>query len=97
MAVAGRPPRSNYRLLISRSWLRPKAQLYAFGMQQSIPQFPLPLLKGEMEPLIDLNTVVHELYVRARFDLRLDYSLPPEPPLAEDDYQWASEHGIVDY
>ena len=42
MLVSGRPPRSNYRILISPSWLRPKAQLYAFGMLQHIPQFPLP-------------------------------------------------------
>ena len=50
-----------------------------------------------MEPLVDLNTVVHALYVRARFDLRLDYSLPPETSLADDDCQWASEHGFFSY
>jgi Protein of unknown function (DUF4058) len=33
----------------------------------------------------------HELYRRARFDLRLDYTQPPVPPLAEADRAWAQE------
>lgn len=39
--------------------------------------------------LVQLNTILHNLYQRARFDLRLDYTVPPTPPLAPDDAQWA--------
>ena len=35
------------------------------------------------------GAVLHALYDRARFDLRLDYTQPPVPPLAEDDTAWA--------
>jgi hypothetical protein len=31
----------------------------------------------------------YALYERARFDLRLDYSRPPVPPLDEGDAAWA--------
>jgi hypothetical protein len=90
MAVVGRAARSDYRVLISRGYERPRARLYFFGLRQPIPQFPLPLLPGETEPLVDLNTILHALYTRARYDLRVDYSQPPVPPLSPDDTAWAA-------
>ena len=50
---------------------------------------PIPLLPGDDEPLLDLGTILHALYDRARFDLRLDYRKPPVPPLGEEDAAWA--------
>jgi len=90
MAVYGRGARSDYRILISRSTQRPRAQLYAFSVRQPIPSFPLPLLPQDEEPMVELNTIVHDLYTRARFDLRLDYTQPPAPPLSDDDAEWAA-------
>jgi len=38
------------------------------------------------------------VYDRGRYRLRIDYSGPPEPPLAPDDEAWADrllrEHGL---
>ena len=96
MTVVGRQAQSDYRILVSRGWQRPRAQLYAFNLRQPIPQFPLPLLPGEAEPPVDLNTVLHELYDRARFDLRLDYDEPPVPPLRAEDAEWARTLPRVD-
>jgi hypothetical protein len=89
--AAGPPVESDYRILVSRAASRPRARLYAFGVRQAIPTIPIPLLPRDPEPSLDLNTVLHALYERARFDLRLDYSTPPVPPLAEEDAAWASE------
>ena len=91
MSVIGKPVRSDYRILISRGSRRPPAQLYAFNLRQSIPPFPLPLLPGDDEPLVELGRVLHDLYDRASFDLRLDYAQPPGPPLTETDIAWADE------
>lgn len=96
MAVVGEAVQSDYRILVSRGWQRPRAQLYTFGLRQPIPQFPLPLMRGEEEPLVDLNTVLHELYDRARFDLRLDYDEPPVPPLRAEDAEWAQSLARVE-
>jgi hypothetical protein len=85
------PVESDYRILIGRGASRPGARLYAFGVRQAIPTIPVPLLPGDPEPSLDLNAVLHALYERARFDLRLDYSRPPVPPLAEEDAAWATE------
>jgi len=91
MPVIGKPVRSDYRILVSRGSQRPRAQLHAFSLRQSIPTFPLPLLSGDDEPRIDLNTILHALYERARFDLRLDYAQPPVPQLSDEDATWARE------
>jgi len=91
MLVLRRRVRSDYRILISGGAQRPRAQLYAFGLRQPIPVIPLPLLPGDDEPPVDLGAILHALYDRARFDLRLDYTRPPVPPLADDDAAWARE------
>lgn len=88
---ARHPVESDYRILVSRGVSRPRAKLYAFGMRQPIPAIPIPLAAKDPEPSLDLNAVLHALDERARFDLRLDYSRPPEPPLREEDAAWARE------
>lgn len=79
---------SDYRILVSRGGMRRKGQLFAFGLRSPIPDFPLPLQRGEPEPLVPLNRVLHELYERARFDIRIDYTQPPVPPLPEGYQEW---------
>jgi Protein of unknown function (DUF4058) len=83
------PVKSDYRILISRGDSRPRARLLAFGVRQPIPVIPIPLLPKDPKPTLDLNTVLHALYERARFDLQLDYANLPVPPLDEKDAAWA--------
>ena len=78
-----------YRILVSRAWERPRAKLHAFGVRAAIPRFPLPLLPEDGEPEVDLNAILHGVYERARFDLRLDYDAPPVPPLSASDAEWS--------
>lgn len=80
--------KSDYRILVSRGMQRPRAQLYPFNLRQPIPVFPLPLLPDDDEPVVDLGKILHALYERARFDLRLDYAQPSEPPLSSEDEAW---------
>ena len=82
MTIA-QPMQSDYRILVSRSARRPQATLYALGLRQPIPAVPIPLLPRESEPTLDLNRVLHDLYDRARFDLRLNYATPAPPPDVE--------------
>jgi hypothetical protein len=82
----------DYRILVSRGKSRPRAKLLVFGLRQPIPEVPIPLLPREAEPSLDLNSVLHDLYDRARYDLRLDYTaLAPPPRLQEEDAAWARE------
>ncbi|GAB1539581.1 DUF4058 family protein [Scytonema sp. NUACC21] len=79
---------SDYRILISRSSQRPKAQLYAFNLSQPIPAFPIPLRKGEQEPLLELQLLLHQVYDRARLELAIDYNTPCTPKLSVEDEAW---------
>jgi hypothetical protein len=79
---------SNYRILISRSKYRPQADLYAFNLQNSIPAFSLPLREGDSEPIIDLQTLINELYDRASYDLIIDYRQEPVPALSDENAAW---------
>lgn len=90
MPMYGDGHQTDYRILISRADRRPSAQLYAFTVRDPIPTFPLPLRRGDAEPSVDLNTLLHELYDRAAYDLRINYAGDPTPPLKESDATWAN-------
>jgi Protein of unknown function (DUF4058) len=95
--ASGRPmvvqgaSKSQYRILVSRSGERPNADLFAFDLQEEIPDFPVPL-RGEMpEPIVSLQTVLNETYQRGRLDLLIDYTIDPVPGLKAHDRQWMQE------
>jgi Protein of unknown function (DUF4058) len=88
--VRGRPA-SDYSILVSRSWARPRADLLPFSVREEIPRLPVPLRRSEEEPMLELGTILHELYDRAGYDLRIDYAGPPDPPLGEGDAVWAHD------
>lgn len=91
LPLSGPVPRSDYRILVSRSWTRPKAKLLAFDLRQAIPPVPIPLRQGEDEPVLHLGDVIHGVYERGHLDLRLRYDQAPDPPLSERDAVWAAE------
>jgi hypothetical protein len=98
MRVQGNGHRAGYRIVVSRAHQRPWADVYLFGLREAIPPFPVPLRRGEAEPVIALNTVLHELYDRAAYDLAIDYRREADPPLKGEDAVWADallrEHGL---
>ena len=58
---------------------------------QPIPPFSLPLKPDDQEPTVDLGQILHDLYDRASYDLRLDYKADPDPPLMPAEAVWADE------
>ncbi len=91
MLVYGDGRQAHYRILVSRSHHRPRADLYTFSVRDPIPTFRLPLRRGDEEPLVDLGRLLHELYDRAGYDLSIDYRQEPVPPLEGEDAAWAAE------
>ena len=83
---------SLYRILVSRAHQRPQADLYPFNLNTPIPPFPLPLHAEDREPLVDLQTLLNQVYDRASYDLAIDYSLPPIPELSAGDRAWLAQH-----
>jgi hypothetical protein len=79
----------DYRILICRGDQRPVADLYAFSLRQPIPSVPIPLLPGEPEPILDLQTLLNYVYEKGRYHLAIDYTQSPSPALSEEDVEWA--------
>lgn len=91
MPVRGWTGVSDYRLLISRSNYRPRALLIPFSIRQLIPRCAVPLDADATEPDIDIGALLHTIYERAAYDLRIDYRRDPDPPLTGDDRVWADQ------
>jgi hypothetical protein len=89
-SIAPLPPENNhYSILVSPARMRPRAELYPFSIRQAIPSFRLPLQPDDDWPMMDLNALLHDLYERAAYDLRIDYRLsPPSPAFSQEDAQW---------
>jgi Protein of unknown function (DUF4058) len=85
--MAGGIP-SDYRILVSRANRRPAAELYPFNLRDSLPRFLLPLHSSDREPIVDLQTLLEQVYQEAALELAIDYSTQPIPPLSELDFQW---------
>lgn len=82
---------SHYRILVSRSHQRPHGDVYFFGVREPIPDIPVPLRPGETEPILELNTMLHELYDILNFDLVIDYTEDPQPLFEGQDAEWVDE------
>jgi hypothetical protein len=83
--------KSDYRIVISRSTQRPKADIYLLSIRDKIPDFPIPLRKGETEPILPLNQILHDLYDLGSYDLVIGYHQTPKPPLSEKDAKWVAQ------
>lgn len=91
MPMQGYEGAKHYRILISRGEHRPKAQLYAFDLQDEIPIFPLTLRSGDVEPAVNLKQILAGVYERAGYDLRIDYSQAAQPALSQVDEAWVDQ------
>jgi len=81
----------NYRVLVSRGDRRPRAELYAFDLQERIPIVPLPLKANAAEPRIDLHHLLDIVYDRAGYGVVIDYNREPVPPLSEPAMTWTDQ------
>ncbi|MEO1182764.1 MAG: DUF4058 family protein [Cyanobacteria bacterium J06636_28] len=88
LTTLGHSVESDYRILISRGQTRPKADLYAFNLPDVIPTVPIPLVKEDAEPLLNLQQLIDEIYERGGYGLRVNYQEPPVPKLSEFNANW---------
>lgn len=89
MAMSGQGEATDYRIVVSRSDRRPKADLYGFNLPECIPRFPLLLKPEDDEVVVDLQAIVMGVCDRGSYDARIDYQQPvPLPKLSERNQQW---------
>ncbi|MGC1309765.1 MAG: DUF4058 family protein [Phormidesmis sp.] len=87
-SIYGPDESGDYRLLISPSEQRPRAQLYTWTVMEPIPVFALPL-SGHAELMVDLKPVVD--LACDRTDLLVNYQQNPLPPLRYTESLWLED------
>ncbi len=82
-------PASDYVAMVSRCGERPDCDVWLIGVRQALPVLPIPLLRPDPDAALDTGQALRTAYERARYDLRVDYSQSPVPPLSDADTEWA--------
>jgi hypothetical protein len=74
-------PPARYFVLLSRAENRPISEVWPLGLRDSLPAVPIPLLPGDADVPLDLQQTFTATYDLLGYDLAIDYTRPPEPPL----------------
>jgi hypothetical protein len=71
--------------------LSDEAEYYPLPLRERLRRIAIPLRPGDADVVLDLQEPVDDIYVTGRYDLQINYSEPPDPPLSPDDAAWAAE------
>ena len=82
-------PPAHYLVMVCKAGERPRSSVWPISVRQLLPTIPIPLLSPDPPVPLDLGQALRTAYERARYDLRVDYHLPPIPPLSPTDTAWA--------
>ena len=80
MPLIDPPPPNDYRILICRPGREERRRVF-LPVDGPVPAIPIPLVPGDAEPVLDLNSILNSLMDRAGYDIVIDYRRPPSPPL----------------
>ena len=78
-----------YLVHVSRAGKRPKGTLWPIRLSQRLPVIPIPLRPEDPDSALDLQAVLTTAYDRAGYDLSVDYTRDPAPPLTEEWAGWS--------
>ncbi len=62
---------------------------YPISLRQRLPEILVPLREGDSPVPLNLDAAFERVFADGPFD-DIDYSVPPEPPLAPADAEWAA-------
>lgn len=84
-------PPADYYVHVSQKARRPKGRVWPILLTQRLPVIPIPLRPEDGDAPLDLQHVLATAYDRAAYDLEVDYSKAPSPPLPDKYVEWADE------
>ncbi|MEZ6032910.1 MAG: DUF4058 family protein [Planctomycetaceae bacterium] len=87
LPVVGSLPPGDYYAIVSRVKRRPRCDVYAWTLHDSLPSIPIPLKPGDDDAIVPLQEVFDTVYQRARYDLSIKYDATLDPPLNESELQ----------
>lgn len=84
-------PAASYYVFVSRTEARPMIEVWPIALPDRLPKFPVPLLAGDADVSLDLQSAIDAIYDYGGLDLALDYSRPLSPSLSDEESVWATE------
>jgi hypothetical protein len=67
-------PPGSYYVFVSRAAERPMVHVWPIALDHPLPSIPVPLLEGDADVTLDLQSCFQAIYDAGGFDLVLDYS-----------------------
>jgi hypothetical protein len=87
--IRGRMGPCEYLVHISRVEMRPEGMLWPVRLPERLPIIPIPLRDMNEQVNLDLQQVLNTAYDRAAYDLEIDYTKDPIPPMPPEFAAWA--------
>lgn len=84
-------PPASYYVFVSRAETRPMVEVWPISLQDRMPKVPVPLLAGDADVSLDLQSAIENIYDNGGLDLVLDYSRPLSPSLSDDESAWVAD------
>jgi PIN domain nuclease of toxin-antitoxin system len=81
-------PAAEYFVLLSRAQNRPETEIWPIGLDQALPNVPLPLLSKDADEVLDLEKIFTAVYDEGRYHALIDYSQEPDIPLPKESMAW---------
>ncbi len=78
----------NYCVMVSRSYHRPKVELWPLSLREPLPIIPIPLKQEHADAVLNLQPLFHQQYDAAGYGDYI-YRGTPRPLLSRDDDEWA--------
>ena len=89
--VARPLPPADYLVTVYRADRQLQAEVWPIPIRSPLPSVPVPLRPGDCDAPLNLQAVLTAMYDAFGYDLDLDYSRPPDVPIAPADAAWAAE------
>lgn len=91
MPLGGTLPKTDYLAVVCKGDNRPNCDVWPISVRDALPVLPIPLQHPDPPVPLDMGQALKTAYQRARYDLRIDYTNPPTPPLDKEDIDWATD------
>jgi len=80
--------RTAYRVCVRRALKPDQFEFYPLPLRDRLVGVRIPLRERDADAILTLQDLIGQCYRHGRYD-DIDYRVPPEPPLAEEDAEWA--------
>jgi hypothetical protein len=87
--MEGTLPACPYFVFVSRAQKRPAVGVWPIRLPDRLPLIPVPLLPGDDDVTLDVQSALTAVYDGVGYDLILDYGRPPATALDAEDAAWA--------